>query len=73
MKNNARFLIPFTMALVNSAGMSLIMCILNVGFGPHFLGEFIKSLLIGMIVTLPVSYVLPSFLNKFLDTDNDNE
>lgn len=64
MKNKGNFFIPGIMALANSACMSLIMCVINVGFGPHFLGAFFQSLLIGLVVTLPISYLLPILLNK---------
>lgn len=62
-KSNA--LMPLIMSVANSLCMGFVMCLVNVGFGPHFLGAFVQSLLIGIAVTLPVSYLLPILLKKF--------
>lgn len=66
MKNKNKYL-PLIMAITNSACMSLVMCLINVGLIPPFFIEFIKSFFIGLIVTLPISYFLPALLNRRKD------
>lgn len=57
-------LMPFIMAATNSACMSFVMCLVNIGFHPPFWPEFLKSFLIGLAVTVPISYILPVLLNR---------
>lgn len=66
-------LIPAIMAAANSGCMALVMCAINVGFGPHFLPAFLQSLVIGLVVTLPLSYLLPAALNKLFKGDATHE
>ena len=73
MKDKSTLLIPCIMAVANSGCMSLVMCLLNVGLGPHFWGEFFRSFLIGMAVTLPISYAFPVLLNKKLPRKKEEE
>ena len=66
MSKKKGILIPLIMATANSACMSLVMCFINVGLGPHFAGALIQSFLISLVVTLPISYLLPIPLNKHI-------
>lgn len=52
------------MAVTNSFFMSFVMCLINIGFHLPFFMELIKSFLIGLVVTLPISYLLPALLNE---------
>lgn len=66
MRSKKAAIIPAIMAAANSLAMGFVMCVINVGFGPHFGPALLQSFLIGLAVTTPVSYLLPVLLNKVM-------
>ena len=56
--------LPLIMVITNSFCMSFVMCLINIGFHPPFFVELIKSFFIGLVVTLPISYLLSVLLNE---------
>jgi hypothetical protein len=47
-----------------SAAMVAVMVIINVGLNRHFFNAWLSSVRIGFLVSLPLSFFLPSLLQK---------
>lgn len=59
-----RILSTVILTAINSTCVSLVMAILNVGFGPQLLPAFGEGFAIGFAVTIFPSYFLPPLLGK---------
>ena len=62
--NKRRVFTSVFMAFCMSFCMSLVMSIVNVGFVDYFLQAWLRSWSIGFIVALPLSFLLPSAIQK---------
>jgi hypothetical protein len=54
--------------------MSLVLTLVNVGYGPHFPEIWLRAYAISFSVSLPISLALIPLIKKLLDrlTDSDN-
>lgn len=62
-----RILAALVTSLLISMGMSFIMALLNFGIADGFLGVWFKGWGIGFIVSMPLSYLLPPIVQRFLN------
>ena len=58
----AALLTSFCISLV----ISFVMVLVNFGFGPTFLSAWLKGLIIGFVVSIPLSYFLPQLIQDVL-------
>jgi hypothetical protein len=56
----------FCMALIMSVCMAFVMTAVNIGFGDNFLSAWLTGTAIGFVVSLPLSFFLPPFLQKIM-------
>ena len=61
------------MGLCMATGMSLFMTLVNAGLHEKFLGMWIRSWGLGLIVAIPTSLILPKFIAKLVDIIMENE
>ena len=61
------------MAIGMSFFMSLFMTLVNVGLHEKFLGIWMRSLGLGLIVAIPTSLILPKFITKLVDRIMENK
>ena len=61
------------MATGMSFFMSLFMTLVNAGLHEKFLGMWIRSWGLGLIVAIPTSLILPKFIAKLVDRIMENE
>jgi hypothetical protein len=54
------------MAFIMSMCMAFVMTVINIGFGGNFLVLWLKGWGIGFVVSLPLSFFLPPFLQKII-------
>lgn len=64
-----RLLSSFLMALIMSFAMSLLMGLVINGFGPFYALGWLRSWGIGFAVGFPVSFFLPTQINKLVSTN----
>lgn len=62
-----RILVALINAFCMSTLMSFVMCIINVGFGNHFIEAWLKGWIIAFAVAFPLSYILPPRIQKLVD------
>jgi hypothetical protein len=56
----------FSMAFIMSMCMSFVMTLINLGLGGDFVRVWLASWGIGFVVSLPLSFFLPLFLQKIM-------
>jgi hypothetical protein len=56
----------FWMACVMSICMAFVMTAVNVGFGSNFVAAWLTGAGVGFVVSLPLSFFLPPFLQKIM-------
>jgi hypothetical protein len=57
----------FCMAIFMSLCMSFVMTAVNVGFGSNFIPAWLAGGGVGFLVSLPLSFFLPPFLQKIME------
>lgn len=74
LNNKQKVLLNILLSIIMSFFMSMLMTLLKVGISEHTVPEFFISWGLGILVTTPVSLVLPDLLVKivkrfFLETE----
>jgi len=55
------------MAIVITIPMAFFMTLINVGFSNIFLQAFLKSLVVGIIVSAPIAFIVIPYVRKLVE------